>query len=840
MGCELQNTLLSVHAINKSFFGQKVLKDISFDICEGEIIGLVGANGAGKSTLLKIIGGTQTADSGSISLSGKTIEHNSPHLALTLGIVSVYQELNLFSHLTVAENLFIGREIKTRFGTIHWGEATRQAQQILDEYGLGIKADAIVSSLSVAKQHMVEIARAFNENPKLLLLDEPTSTLSEAEIEWLFAKIKAATKNGTTVIYVSHRLDEVTKLCQRNIILRDGQLVHLSSGPMEKASVIYHVVGHDVVLDKVFTEKNTNEIVFECCDINSQNGVHASELHVRKGEILGIAGLVGSGRTELLHTLFGIDQLISGTIKKDGKEIQIKSPTDAIQHGIILIPEDRKISGLFLEESARFNIAAATLDNRSKLGIVDTALEKKAVSESSTQVMLDTRRLEHFVRQLSGGNQQKVVIAKTLLSHADILLLDEPTRGVDIGAREEIYEIIKALAESGKSILLVTSDWEELIYLSHRAIVMSEMHLVGEIEGDLTESAIMHKADTTGVKIENREGKKATGLIKSFNRVFANRNNNFALLVLILVAFLAFGSVLSPHFRTWMNFGNLFGQSMPLIILSLGQLIVIIAGGIDISSGALMAASGVIGLTLMTKFGQTPLVGVAVMLAFGALVGLINAILIQKAKVDPFVVTIGMMLVMEGTALIVSPKPFGPAPEIFKVLFSETILGLPSALILLVILLAVFAFLLRFTTLGRGFFAVGENKSNSFNAGFNVSKIVILSYVFCSLMSVLAAVYILGRFGAADPVLGPGLELEAIACVLIGGATLAGGRGSIAGTVCGVFVLGILANILSLMDIPVWYQEVIRGVMLLIIISSYERMVRQKEPILVESAGIMK
>lgn len=834
----MNNTLLSVQAINKSFFGQKVLRDISIDICEGEIIGLVGANGAGKSTLLKIIGGTQTADSGSIALSGKTIEHNSPHLALTLGIVSVYQELNLFSHLTVAENLFIGREIKTGFGTINWGEATRQAQQILDEYGLGIKADALVSSLSVAKQHMVEIARAFNENPKLLLLDEPTSTLSEAEIEWLFSKIKAVAQNGTTVIYVSHRLDEVTEICQRNVILRDGQLVHVSSGPMEKASIIYYVVGHDVVLHKVFAEKNTHEIVFECRDIASQNGVSASKLHVRKGEILGIAGLVGSGRTELLHSLFGIDQLISGTIKKNGKEIQIKSPTDAINHGIILIPEDRKISGLFLEESARFNIAAATLDNRSKMGIVDTASEKKAVSDSSAQVMLDTKRLEHFVRQLSGGNQQKVVIAKTLLSQADILLLDEPTRGVDIGAREEIYEIIQALAESGKSILLVTSDWEELIYLSHRAIVMSEMRMVGEIDGDITESAIMHKAETTEAKKGKREEKKATGLINYFNRLFVYKNNNFALLLLILVAFLALGSAISPHFRTWINFSNLFGQSMTLIILSLGQLIVIIAGGIDVSSGALMAATGVIGLTSMTKFGLSPLVGVAVMIAFGTLVGLTNAFLIQKAKVDPFVVTIGMMLIMEGTALIVSPKPFGPAPKIFKVLFNETILGMPSALILLVILLVIFAFLLRFTTLGRGFFAVGENKTNSFNAGFNVSRIVFLSYIFCSLMSVLAAIYILGRFGAADPVLGPGLELEAIACVLIGGATLAGGRGSIAGTVCGVFVLGILANILSLMDVAVWYQEVIRGVMLLIIISSYERMVRQKEAVLVESGGI--
>jgi ABC-type sugar transport system ATPase subunit/ribose/xylose/arabinose/galactoside ABC-type transport system permease subunit len=825
----MQIPLLSVSNIHKSFFGQKVLQDISFDILEGEVVGLLGANGAGKSTLLKIIGGTQTTDSGSISLCGKTIEHNSPYLALALGIVSVYQELNLFANLTVAENLFLGREIKNQAGLIDWQETNRKTQRILDEYGLSIPADMLVANLSVAKQHLVEIARAFNENPKLLLLDEPTSTLSETEIEWLFAKIKAASKKGTTVIYVSHRLDEVTEICQRNVILRDGKLVHISDGPMEKSNIIQYVVGHNVVFEKTLTEKKTSEITLECRNIRSENGVCASELHVRKGEILGIAGLVGSGRTEILNTLFGIDPLDSGIICKDGEEITIKSPSDAIHHRIMLIPEDRKIGGLFLSESARFNIASATLGDRSKMGLVDTAAEKTAVTESAEQVILDTRRLNHFVRQLSGGNQQKVVIAKTLLANADILLLDEPTRGVDIGAREEIYAIIKELAHSGKSILLVTSDWEELIYLSDRVVVMSEMQVVGEIEGEITESEILHKANMTAVKKETRREKKSTWLSTTYNRLFAARTNNFLLLLFILAGFLILGSVLSSHFRTWLNFSNLFGQAMPLIILSLGQLVVIIAGGIDISSGALMAAAGVIGLSLMAKMGLSPEVGVLTMLAFGGLVGLANAVLIQKAKVDPFVVTIGMMLVMEGTALIVSPKPFGPAPEIFKTLFSGNFFGVPSAMILLALLLLVFAFLLRFTTLGRGFYAVGENKNNAFNAGFRVNRIVILSYIFCSLMSVLAAIYILGRFGAADPVLGPGMELQAIACVLIGGATLAGGRGSIAGTICGVFVLTILANILSLIDVSVWYQEVITGAMLLFIIASYERMIRSKK-----------
>lgn len=826
-------SLLSINAIDKAFFSTQALKDVSFSVETGEVVGLLGANGAGKSTLLKIIGGTLNTDAGSIFLDGKEITQGTPQKALQLGIVSVYQELNLFSHRTVAENLFMGREIKSRFGTIDWNETNRQAQLILDEHELDIKAEALVSSLSVAKQHMVEIARAFNEKPKLLLLDEPTSALAETEIEWLFRKIQEAAGRGVTVLYVSHRLDEVTRICQRNVILRDGRLVHVSSEPMEKAAVIRHIVGHDVVLDKVFTEKNTAAIVLEARNVKSRNDDTGGNFFVRQGEILGVAGLVGSGRTELLHALFGINQTVfqPGEIHKDGRAIRIDTPADAIRSGIILVPEDRKLSGLFLPESARFNIAAATLDRRVTAGLVDTREEIDAAAASAKRVMLDPHRLEHLVRQLSGGNQQKVVLAKTLLANADVLLLDEPTRGVDIGAREEIYEIIRQLAESGKSILLVTSDWEELIYLSHRVIVLSDQKIVGEIEDGITEEAILHVAEARQ-EPKARHRLEAKRLKQLYSRVLGKSDSNFMLLVIILLAGLVLGAAINPFFRTWLNFSNLFGQSMPLIILSLGQLIVIIAGGIDISSGALMAASSVIGLSLMNELGFPPWGGVAVIILFGVLVGFINAFLIQTARVDPFVVTIGMMLILEGIALIVTPRPIGPSPEIFKALFNRDVSGIPSALILLVVLLAVFNFLLRYTPLGRRFYAIGENKVYSFNAGFNVSRVTYLAYIFCSLMSVLAAIYILGRFGAADPVLGVGMELQAIACVLIGGATLAGGRGSIAGTVAGVFVLGVLANLLSLMDINVWYQEVITGVMLLVIIASYEKIVRQKEIVL--------
>ena len=422
-----------------------------------------------------------------------------------------------------------------------------------------------------------------------------------------------------------------------------------------------------------------------------------------------------------------------------------------------------------------------------------------------------------------------MLIAKTLLTQSDIYLLDEPTRGVDIGAREEIYEIIKSLAEDGKSIILVTSDWEELIYLCDRTLVMSERNVVGEIESNITESKIIDIAESAITVREDTEEDEIRGWRKIVNKIRSSQNSNFIILFSLLASLSIIGSVISPFFPTWINLSNLFGQSLPLIILSLGQLVVIIAGGIDVSTGALMAAAGMVGQMLMLEYDQPPIVGIIAIILFSGSVGFLNALLIQKAKVNSFIVTMGMFLILEGIALVISPKPLGPSPSGFIRVFNGKVFGLPIALVILVFLTIVFVVLLKFTKLGRRFFAVGEDTNKSFNAGINVSRTVYLSYIICSLMSGFAAIYGLGRFGGADPVLGPGMEMAAIAAVLIGGATLAGGRGSIAGTISGVFVLGILANIFSLMSIQVWYQDVIRGVLLLIIIASSERVARKKD-----------
>jgi ABC-type sugar transport system ATPase subunit/ribose/xylose/arabinose/galactoside ABC-type transport system permease subunit len=843
------DAILRVERVSKSFYGVKALKDVSFDVFPGEVVGLVGANGAGKSTLLKVIGGIFRSEEGKVFLENEALEGINPHIAQQKGIISVYQELNLFSHMSVAENLLIGKEHRTWAGTINWQSQRRQAAELLAEMDLAIDPDAVVSSLSVAQQHLVEIARALQAAPKLLLLDEPTASLSETEIQWLFARVKDLVSKGTTVLYVSHRLDEVAVLCKRCVILRDGSLAKELDGEFDVATIVRYMIGHEVTLGAASEKLLEGEAVFECRNLSTDK-VKDVSFGVRKGEILGIAGLVGAGRTELLRAIFGVDAAAAGSIMINGREHRARSPRGMIASGLVLVPEDRKLEGLFLSENVRFNIAASTMDTRVRAGLIDGAAEKRAVRKAAEDVLLDTGRLEHQVKLLSGGNQQKAILAKALLVDADLLLLDEPTRGVDVGAREEIYQVIRGLAEKGKSIILVSSDWEELIALCARILVMAEGKVTGELSGpEISQERIMDLSSVTHVSREGEQSRLGGAAWRWLRRLFGGAlgsgrtdggksaaarlgtrylNSNTTILALILLGFIILGLIISPSFRTWANTRNLMGQAMPFLLLTLGQLVVIIAGGLDLSVGALVASTTVLGMTIMLQNPANVLLGALAMVGLALLVGTINGLLVVKANIDSFVATLGMSIVMEGLALVITPKPLAPSPRILRTIAYTDVLGVPYALFIIVVVVAVFALLLKYTALGRRFFAVGDNPTGSFWAGLPVVSTKFASFIICSFMAVLTSLFMLGRTGAGDPVFGPGLELDAIACALIGGASLAGGSGSLAGAVCGVLVLTILSNVLSLMEVNQWYQEVVRGVILLSIIISYERRVRRK------------
>lgn len=822
----MQDSVFSFQNISKSFGPVKALTDICLDVRRGEILGLLGANGAGKSTLLKIIGGIQCADCGDILLNGGTCVLNSAHDAKESGVVSVYQELNIFCNMTVAENLFLGNEKRNKAGAIDWKRTFREADELLGSMGLkNLNPKDLVGNLSVANRQILEIARAINESPSVLLLDEPTASLSEDQIGWLFEKIRALVEKGTTVIYVSHRLDEITALCDRCAILRDGKLVAiLEKEEIDRDAIVYHMVGRELKTQDRVYHKISDEVLLECRSLSAPGVFSDISFQLHAGEVLGIAGLVGSGRSELLNAIYGVSPPASGEILVRGRPVSIRHPKKAVEAGISLVSEDRKKEGLFLTESARINLAAATLTRRARLGFINRRAEREAAKSTAADVQFDTGRLYCATGLLSGGNQQKIVIGKSLLTDSDVLLLDEPTRGVDVGARGEIYEIIKQAARQGKAVVLVSSDWEELTMFADRVVVMSEGHLVGElVAGDITQHNIMELCTVyQTARAEHREA----GLREKLASVFS-KNKNTLILTALLLVMLAAGPLITPFFFNPANFNNMIWQTFVFILLTLGQLAVIIAGGIDLSISACMTVSAIVGMKVMLAFPNAPVAGLAAMLIFGLSIGLINGVIVVYGRIDSFIGTLAIQLILQGVALILTSKPIGPAPSFLKLIANKSLLGLPIILYVGLAIFLLFAFLYKRTRLGRYLYAVGESAEGASWLGLKAGQIKIAAYVLCSFMSVLAGYYMLGRSGAAEPAVDVNLMLNSVAYALIGGGTLAGGKGSITGAVLAAFVITVLLNILNHIGMNLYTQNIIRGAVILIILIVYERRKKQ-------------
>ena len=807
----MSNTVLSIKNISKSFGGIQALSDISFDIKRGEIIGLLGANGAGKSTLLKIIGGVEKANEGSIVYEGSLLNNETPHDAQRQGLISVYQELNLFMNMTVAENLFLGREPRTQLGRIDWKKVNNDAAKLLREMEIDIPEKTVLANLGVAKRHMVEIARAIDEKPTVLMLDEPTTVLTEVQIEWLFKKVRELAAAGTTVIYVSHRLDEIIRLCDRCVVLRDGKLSAQLDGNFSKDQIIQAMIGHKVTMEKKKDIRSSDKEVLSCRAICQKGKLQDVSFNLYQGEILGIAGLVGSGRTELLRAICGADPIHSGEILLKGKTVEFHGVHDALKHGIAMLSEDRKQEGLFLDETVLNNLASMTLDEHQKLGFMERKKEIRDAKAVSEQVKLDTSRLAKKVNTLSGGNQQKTVLGKALLTSAEVFMFDEPTRGVDVGAREDIYTAIQMLADIGKSVILVSSDWEELLALSDRLVVMSEGRMVGELKGEeVSEANIMKLATVSNVAGETgTEHKKF-----SFGSLLNNPTRMFAAALIILVVT---GCVCSDTFLSKLNLQNMLRQSFLYILLTMGQLFVVISGCTDLSIVAISTVSGLLGMKVMLTTNNI-LPGILVMLATGIAISLVNGTLVVKAKLNPLVSTYGVSIVLTGVALLISKVPISPAPEVFGFVAKKSFLGLPIILYIGVSLFLILSFVLNHTRFGRYLYASGENLTAAYWSGLPVVKTRFAAFAISGVMAVLASMYVLGRTGAMESTINVQQMLDSIAYALIGGGSFSGGKGNLAGSVLSVFCVIVLMNILSIFGMGAYAKDTIKSALLIAII----------------------
>lgn len=483
---------LEMEGICKTFPGAKVLDNIDLKIKQGEVRALMGENGAGKSTLIKILGGIYDQDTGNgkIKINGQEVQINSVKDAKQHGISIIHQEICLADHRSVADNLFMGFEISQNIKCfLDDKEMIRQAQAVIDDMGIEIDARIKVEMLSIAKQQMVEICRALMSNARLIVMDEPTSSLTKTEIEQLFVQIGKLKKAGIAIIYISHRMDEIFRVSDSVSVLRDGQMIgtHLAS-ELTTEKIIEMMVGRK--LSEVYRKDETLKTGDVCLEVKNFSNKYLKNIsfELKKGEILGIGGLVGAGRTELARAIFGIDKVNEGELFINGKIVHIRSARDAIEHGIGYVPENRKIEGLFLNNTIAYNTTITVLEKFMNFCRINKKKENSVMDEYGKRLAIKMTSSRQKVSQLSGGNQQKVVVAKWLATNPDILILDEPTRGIDIGAKSEIYHLIFELARQGVAIILISSEMEEIINLSTRVAIMYE----GEIKGLLDEEEVKY------------------------------------------------------------------------------------------------------------------------------------------------------------------------------------------------------------------------------------------------------------------------------------------------------------------------------------------------------------
>jgi len=474
--------LLSMRRVSKEFPGVRALEDVNFEVLPGEAHALVGENGAGKSTLMKILSGALQKDAGEILLDGQPAQITSPHRAQELGIAMIYQEFNLVPYLGAAENIFLGREPRKWRFFVDWRRMYEWSGEALGRLGVGLDLRQPVRSLSVAQRQMVEIAKALSANARLIVMDEPSATLTEHELQRLFELVRSLKQQGVSVVYISHRLEEIFEVADRVTVLRDGKLIGtFPIGQVDRQDIIRMMVGREI---EHRIPKKKAPIGEEILRVEGLSGgpVKDVNLSVRKGEVVGLTGLVGSGRTELARLIFGADLKTSGTIYLDGKPVEIRSPREAIGRRIGFVTEDRKEQGLIVGLPVRENVTLANLDLVAFWGIIRRDLERAAVRQSIEALRIRTPSMEQLVRNLSGGNQQKVVLAKWLFTRSKVLLFDEPTRGIDVGAKVEIYQLMNQLAARGVGMLMITSELPEALGMSDRILVMHAGKVAAELK----------------------------------------------------------------------------------------------------------------------------------------------------------------------------------------------------------------------------------------------------------------------------------------------------------------------------------------------------------------------
>lgn len=816
---ESQDPLLALLGVSKLFPGVRALNDVTFEVLPGEVHGLIGENGAGKSTLMAIASGALKASAGIVTIGGVSVGGD-PKRARELGLAIVRQEPSLMPDLTVAENLYLGLPEHLRpslFGATDW------ANELLARWDRAVSFDARhrVAQLNPEQRFIVEIVKALASEPLVLVLDEPTEHLGASDVDRLFARIKEVTGRGACVVYISHRIREVQQIADRLTVLRDGEgQGTFIARDLREDEIITLIVGSEI--DREFPEKlaaSSSSEVLAVSDLAGK-GFSNIDLQVCRGEIVGLAGIDGNGQRDFLRALAGL-QAAAGKVSIEGIPVSIASSKSAARHGIRYLPGDRHREGIFPDLSVRenFSIRSATADLRR--GVISAKSELERAKSAVLKFAVKTPHVETPIRLLSGGNQQKLVLASVLAGQPRVVLIDEPTQGVDVGARAEIYAIIRDIAAAGCAIILLSSDAQEVAGLSDKVLVFSRGRVVETLAGaEVTEAKI-----TSAVLKSTISRNKRTRSAGWFWRWAAGDS---APLIMVAFAVLALGMVAAfanPFYLSARSLGSLMTLAATLALSAYAQQSVMLVGGIDLSVGPLMGLVQVLGSFFLLK--DLPpdqyALGFAIIFLAAIAVGLVNWALVEPLGMHPMVATLATYMALQAISLLLRPVPGGMFARPIVDLVSHKVWGIPATIVAaLIIGLALEAVLYK-GLLGVSFRGLGSRPEEARVAGVNPWWTRLLAYVGCSLLAAIAAITLMPQIGIGDPRSGLGYTLTSIAAAVIGGASLFGGRGSFLGALLGAVFITQINSVTAFLALDQAWQSYLLGGMIIAAVALYSK-----------------
>jgi ribose transport system ATP-binding protein len=810
----VESSTMVLSGISKNYDGVAALTGVSLDIRPGEVHALLGENGAGKSTLMGVASGTTVPDGGTITVRGEVVDRLTPALATGLGIAIVHQHPAVLPDMTVAENIRVAVPARFLEGS---GDRAATMRQMLDEVGSTAHLDDRVGSLSIAQKHLLELAKALVIEPSILILDEPTAPLGQEAVELLFRRVREVARRGTAVVYITHRLAEVRQLASQVTVLRDGKLRGSARvDDITDDELLALIVGRQ--LESTFPAKlesledSASMLVVEGL---TGNGFSDVSFRAGRGEIVGVSGIVGNGQSALLRALAGLESF-TGTVRITDKDHTTKD----LRRSSAYMPADRHREGLMMDLSVRENAAVAALKRFKRGVLLSRSAENENVDRELTALAVKAPSAEATVSALSGGNQQKVVLARALLSQPSVLVADEPTQGVDVGARAEIYKILRDVSASGVPVVVASSDAKELEGLCDRVIVMSRGSVVETLTGaDISEERLIHAAvrATGHSRAATEQAKPTVGT----TRVGRFLQGDYAPVVILALVMLALGAYVLAHNARYLsafNITSVLTSCAALGFIAMGQTVALLIGGIDLSVGPLAGFLVVVGSFFLNddKSAMVMLLGFVLMAVAAIGAGAVNGSLVRYAKFTPVAATLATYIAFQGLSFLLRESPGGNIASSVTGAIKTKIGPVPVVFIVLVVVTLLLEYALRYRPGGLRLRAVGSNEESARRVGVRIDRTVILAYVTSSLFVACGSVVLLAQLGIGDPAQGVGYTLSSITAVVLGGTSLLGGRGTFVGTLLGAGLIVQVLNATVFLNLTQTWQYFFQGALIVV------------------------